>query len=65
MGLRIRSLGTRGRLAATLAVLAALAVAAVVFLSVQTPEAPSPVQYPTVTGTLGEHLDQLQKSVEP
>ena len=62
---RVRMLGRRGKLAAALAVLAALAVAAVIMLSVNTPEAPAPVQYPAVTGTLGEHLDQLQKSVEP
>ena len=62
---RFRMSGTRGKLAAALTVLAALAVAAVVLLSVNTPEAPAPVQYPAVTGTLGEHLDQLQKSVEP
>lgn len=61
----VRSLGTRGKLATALAALAALGVAAVIFLSVNTPETPAPVQYPAVTGTLGEHLDQLQKSVEP
>ena len=62
---RLRMPGRRGKLAASLALLAALAVAAVVLLSVNTPETPAPVQYPAVTGTLGEHLDQLQKSVEP
>ena len=29
------------------------------------PPAPIVVPYPTVTGTLGDHLQQLQKSVEP
>ena len=62
---RFRTTGTRGRIAAALTVLAALAVAVVVLLSVTTPAAPPPVQYPAVSGTLGEHLDQLQRSVEP
>lgn len=62
---RVRLLGKQGKLATALAVLAAVAVAAVIFLSVNTPETPAPVQYPAVTGSLGEHLDQLQKSVEP
>jgi hypothetical protein len=46
-------------------VVAVLAVAAIILMSVKTPGTPDPVQYPAVTGTLGEHLDQLQKSVEP
>lgn len=62
---RVRSLGTRRKLAAALTMAAALAVAAVSLTSVDAPETPVPVQYPAVTGTLGEHLDQLQRSVEP
>ncbi|MBP1234605.1 serine/threonine protein kinase [Arthrobacter sp. PvP102] len=55
----------RGRLVAALAAAAVLAVAAIILLPTLTPKSPEPVQYPVVTGTLGEHLDQLQKSVEP
>ena len=63
---RLRFPGGRGKQAAALAlVVAVLAVAAIILMSVKTPGTPDPVQYPAVTGTLGEHLDQLQKSVEP
>jgi hypothetical protein len=37
--------------------------AALMTLSSQSP--PDVVPYPTVTGVLGEHLEELQKSVEP
>jgi len=62
-----RRIGTAGRrkLAAALAGLALLVVGALILLTVNTPSTPEPVQYPAVTGTLGEHLEQLQKSVEP
>lgn len=61
---RIRSAG-RGKLAAAVGAFAVLAVGAMFFLSANAPKTPEPVQYPAVTGTLGEHLAQLQKSVEP
>ncbi|MBP1137237.1 serine/threonine protein kinase [Arthrobacter sp. PvP023] len=61
---RLRPAG-RGKLAAALAAAAVLAVAAIMLAPALTPKTPEPVQYPAVTGTLGEHLDQLQKSVEP
>lgn len=61
---RLRS-ANRGKLAAVAAAFAVLAVSATIFLSANTPTTPEPVQYPAVTGTLGEHLEQLQKSVEP
>lgn len=64
-GQRLRSSGSKGKLAAALAVVAVLAVIAVIFLSVNTHRAPDPIHYPAVTGTVGEHLSQLQKSVEP
>lgn len=62
-----RRIGAAGRrkLAAALAGLALLVVGALILLTVNTPSTPEPVQYPAVTGTLGEHLEQLQKSVEP
>lgn len=47
------------------AVLAGLAMATAALLAVTATEAPAVVPYPTVTGTLGEHLEQLQKSVQP
>ncbi|MDR6791639.1 serine/threonine protein kinase [Pseudarthrobacter oxydans] len=50
------------------AVLALVVVAAVVAAALMTLSAQSPadvVPYPTVTGVLGEHLEELQKSVEP
>ncbi|GGI86070.1 MULTISPECIES: serine/threonine-protein kinase [Pseudarthrobacter] len=52
-------------LAAVLAlvVVAAAVAAALMTLSAQSP--PDVVPYPTVTGVLGEHLEELQKSVEP
>lgn len=59
-----RSAG-RGKLAAALAGVALLAAGAMILLPSITPKTPEPVQYPAVTGTLGEHLEQLQKSVEP
>ena len=39
------------------------AVAAAVVLAA--PEPPAVVPYPAVTGDLGQHLQELQKSVEP
>jgi hypothetical protein len=48
-----------------LAVAGGLAVAASAVPSLVAPEAPAVVPYPTVTGTLGEHLTELQKSVQP
>ena len=47
------------------AALAGLALATAALLAVTAPEAPAVVPYPTVTGTLGEHLEQLHKSVQP
>jgi serine/threonine protein kinase len=44
-------------------VLAAAVAAVLVSLSAQSP--PDVVPYPTVTGVLGDHLEELQKSVEP
>ncbi|MCE3293664.1 MAG: serine/threonine protein kinase [Arthrobacter sp.] len=65
--------GTGGRrrrsrriwLASAAAAAALLAAATAVTFAVSTPETPDVVTYPTVTGTLGDHLVELQKSVEP
>lgn len=63
---RIRQLGRRGRIALVLLVLAVIAAVSAVVISLSAPKTPDVVvPYPTVTGTLGEHLEQLQKSVEP
>ncbi|BCW70072.1 serine/threonine-protein kinase [Arthrobacter sp. NicSoilB8] len=55
----------RTRLAVALAAVAVLAVGAAVGLTLSTPDAPDVVPYPAVTGPLGDHLKDLQKSVEP
>ena len=66
-----RGTGGRGRrsrriwLASAAAAAALLAAATAVTFAVSTPGTPDVVTYPTVTGTLGDHLVELQKSVEP
>jgi serine/threonine protein kinase len=60
---RFRKAGLRARIAIVLAVAAPIAVFSAV--AAASPEAPAVVPYPAVTGSLGEHLVQLQKSVEP
>ncbi len=61
---RFRQARRRTRAVLLLAAVILFAGAAVV-VAVASPGAPAVVPYPAVTGTLGEHLDQLQKSVEP
>jgi len=60
---RFRKTGLRTRIAIALALAAPIAVFSAV--AAASPEAPAVVPYPAVTGSLGEHLVQLQKSVEP
>ena len=57
----------KGRLwAAASLVVIALAGGAAALTAAQTPDSTSGVvPYPAVTGTLGDHLLELQKSVEP
>ncbi|UZX02294.1 protein kinase [Arthrobacter sp. CDRTa11] len=63
-GLRLS--GKRLWVAAVLLVLAAVAaVAAVTASLLPSQSTPDVVPYPTVSGTLGDHLKELQKSVEP
>lgn len=52
-------------LASAGAAAALLAAATAVNFAVTAPGTPDVVTYPTVTGTLGDHLVELQKSVEP
>jgi serine/threonine protein kinase len=59
-----KKLGKRGR-AAMVALIALLLAVAAVVISLSLPRTPDVVPYPTVSGTLGEHLEQLQKSVQP
>jgi hypothetical protein len=61
---RVRQARRRTRTALLLAAVALLAATAAV-IAVASPRAPAVVPYPAVTGSLGEHLEQLQKSVEP
>jgi serine/threonine protein kinase len=60
---RFRNAGLRARIAIVLALVAP--IAAVSAVAAASPKAPAVVPYPAVTGSLGEHLVQLQKSVEP
>lgn len=54
---------TASMVAAAGAVVVAIVVAVAIALSGATE--PTPVEYPAVPGTVGEHLDELQKSVTP
>ncbi|HET8879854.1 MAG TPA: serine/threonine-protein kinase [Arthrobacter sp.] len=60
-----RRAGRRTRLLVVLAVAALLAVATAVAVSLAAPKPAPPVSYPAVTGDVGEHLKQLQQSVQP
>jgi eukaryotic-like serine/threonine-protein kinase len=51
--------------AAILALVVIAAAVAAVMMTLSTQPTPDVVPYPTVTGVLGEHLEELQKSVEP
>ncbi len=61
---RFRAARRRIQVAVVVAVLAVVA-AAVGVVSATAPEAPAVVHYPAVTGDLGQHLQELQKSVAP
>ncbi|UEL29554.1 serine/threonine-protein kinase [Pseudarthrobacter sp. L1SW] len=52
-------------LAAILALVVVVAAVAAVMMTLSAQSTPDVVPYPTVTGVLGEHLEELQKSVEP
>jgi serine/threonine protein kinase len=60
-----RSRGNRIWLWTVLAVLTVLAGMAALTASLSRSSTPDVVPYPTVTGTLGDHLKELQKSVQP
>jgi hypothetical protein len=62
---RLRHTGKRFWTAVVLGVLAVGAAASALTLSLAPGAAPDVVPYPTVTGSLGDHLRELQESVEP
>ncbi len=62
---RLRRLGRRFWTVAILGLLAAAAAAAALTFSLAPQPTPDVVPYPAVTGTLGDHLKELQESVEP
>ncbi|MFP3463705.1 serine/threonine-protein kinase [Arthrobacter globiformis] len=55
----------RLRVGAALATAVLLGGAAAVTVAANSPEKPDVVPYPSVSGTLGDHLVELQRSVEP
>ncbi|RAX44342.1 serine/threonine protein kinase [Arthrobacter sp. AQ5-06] len=62
---RIRRLERRFWTVAVVGLLAAGAAAAALTFSLAPQPTPDVVPYPAVTGTLGDHLKELQRSVEP
>lgn len=62
---RIRRLGRRFWMVVVLGLLAAGAAAAALTSSLAAQPTPDVIPYPAVTGTLGDHLKELQESVEP
>ncbi|HEY8754109.1 MAG TPA: serine/threonine protein kinase, partial [Arthrobacter sp.] len=62
---RLRHRGRRFWTAAVLALLAAGAAATALTFSLAPQPSADVVPYPAVSGTLGDHLQELQKSVEP
>ena len=62
---RLRRGSRRFWLAIVLALLAIVAAASALTFSLAWPQTPDVVPYPTVTGSLGDHLQELQKSVQP
>jgi serine/threonine protein kinase len=57
--------GRRFWLAVVLGLLAIVAAAVALTVSLAAQQTPDVVPYPTVTGSLGDHLQELQESVEP
>ena len=61
----LRQARRRTQIVVSLAILAVVAAGVAVALAASPPPTPAVVPYPAVPGSLGEHLAQLQKSVEP
>jgi serine/threonine protein kinase len=62
---RVHGRGRRFWLAIALGLLAVVAAATALTVGLSSQQTPDVVLYPTVTGNLGDHLQELQKSVEP
>ena len=62
---RFRLAGRRSQILLSLALLALVTGAVTAAVALAAPEPPAVVPYPAVTGDLGQHLQELQKSVEP
>ena len=62
---RLRHAGKRIWLVVVLGILTIGAIAAALTFSLSPQPTPDVVPYPTVTGTVGDHLKELQESVEP
>ena len=62
---RFRRASGRTRLLLSLALLAVVSGGVAAAVALSTPEPPAVVPYPPVPGDLGQHLNELQKSVEP
>ena len=62
---RFRLARRRTQLLLSVALLALVTGAVAAAVALAAPEPPAVVPYPAVTGDLGQHLQELQKSVEP
>ncbi|MGP4034033.1 serine/threonine-protein kinase [Pseudarthrobacter sp. 1C304] len=62
---RFRLVRRRNQVLLTLLLLALVTGAVAAAVALAAPEPPAVVPYPAVTGDLGQHLQELQKSVEP
>ena len=62
---RFQRAGRRTQILLSLALLALLTGAVTAAVALAAPVPPAVVPYPAVTGDLGQHLQELQKSVEP
>ena len=62
---RFRQASRRAQVLLSLALLAVITGAVAAAVALAAPEPPAVVPYPAVTGDLGQHLQELQKSVDP
>jgi serine/threonine protein kinase len=62
---RFRQARRRTQILLSIALLAMITAAVAGTVALTAPEPPAVVPYPAVTGDLGQHLQELQKSVEP
>ena len=62
---RVRQAGRRTQVLLSILVLALVTGTAAAVVALMAPEPPAVVPYPSVPGDLGQHLQELQKSVEP